>query len=395
MNIRRHVSTTNRNLALAVIFVVIAALGGFFAMARVNAVDQESGRLVTIYDRGEQKVFLSQGETVGDALKEAGIDTDDHDVVEPALTEKMVASEYKVNIYRARPVTIVDGAVRQKVMTPYQTPVQIAKDAGITLYSEDETQVSQSSDYLYSGAGLQLSIHRATPVQFTLYGKTATARTQGATVADMLREKDIALGEHDRVSPAPETPISENLEVRVWREGKQTVTVEEEVAFPTESIQDADREVGYKEVRTAGQNGTRNVTYEVVIQDGREVSRSEIASVTTKEPIKQVQVVGAKSRYSSSVQEWLLALRTCETGGRYAANTGNGYYGAYQFMDRTWDNAASKSGRPDLIGVRPDLALPADQDAMVIANTRLSKTGLASQHPGCYKKLGLSAFPPQ
>lgn len=31
-----------------------------------------------------------------------------------------------------------------------------------------------------------------------------------------------------------------------------------------------------------------------------------------------------------------LALRSCESGNDYAANTGNGYFGAYQFAASTW-----------------------------------------------------------
>jgi hypothetical protein len=32
----------------------------------------------------------------------------------------------------------------------------------------------------------------------------------------------------------------------------------------------------------------------------------------------------------------LRRLRECESGGRYHINTGNGYYGAYQFAASTW-----------------------------------------------------------
>lgn len=38
--------------------------------------------------------------------------------------------------------------------------------------------------------------------------------------------------------------------------------------------------------------------------------------------------------------------------------------GAYQFSQATWDATARHAGRPDLIGIRPDRALPADQDAL-------------------------------
>jgi resuscitation-promoting factor RpfA len=47
-------------------------------------------------------------------------------------------------------------------------------------------------------------------------------------------------------------------------------------------------------------------------------------------------------------------LRMCESSGRYATNTGNGYYGAYQFDLPTWRSVGGAG--------RPDQATPAEQD---------------------------------
>lgn len=56
-----------------------------------------------------------------------------------------------------------------------------------------------------------------------------------------------------------------------------------------------------------------------------------------------------------------------DTAGGYQAVDGTGTHrGAYQFRQTTWDATASHAGRPDLVGVRPDLASPADQDAMAL-----------------------------
>lgn len=49
------------------------------------------------------------------------------------------------------------------------------------------------------------------------------------------------------------------------------------------------------------------------------------------------------------------ALRNCESNGNYATDTGNGYYGAYQFSQQTWDGLG-------LSGL-PSNASPATQDA--------------------------------
>lgn len=283
------------------VFLVVALLLATTAIITMSGITHagdgkqaQSGKLVTIHDRGVEKVVLSQSETIGDALKEAGIKLDSKDTVEPAVTEKMVASDYQVNIYRARPVIIVDGNTRAKVVTPYQTATQIAESAGVKLYDEDKTTIERTDNIIAEGAGLELTIDRATPFMFTLYGTTSTVRTQAKTIGDMLAEKKIILSKDDRLSLPNNTAITNGLALRVWREGKQTITAEEEVDYEVEVVKDADREVGYKEIRTVGEKGKRNVTYEVIIQDGNEVSRTEIASLTTKESKKQVEIVGIK-----------------------------------------------------------------------------------------------------
>lgn len=58
----------------------------------------------------------------------------------------------------------------------------------------------------------------------------------------------------------------------------------------------------------------------------------------------------------------LAALRQCESTGRYDAATGNGFRGAVQWLQPTWDAAAVRADRPDLVGVRPNEASPGDQD---------------------------------
>jgi hypothetical protein len=169
-----------------------------------------------------------------------------------------------------------------------------------------------------------------------LYGKKTQAYTQAKTVGDMMKRKDITLGQSDTVSMPAKTPITTNMTVEIWRNGVQTLTEEQEVDFPIEKIQDADREVGYKEVRAAGTKGKKTVTYEIVVKNGQEESRKEVQSVTTLEPKKQIEIVGAKitNTFSGSFAEALARLRSCE--GSYTSNTGNGYYGAYQYDIQTW-----------------------------------------------------------
>jgi len=64
---------------------------------------------------------------------------------------------------------------------------------------------------------------------------------------------------------------------------------------------------------------------------------------------------------------FLVCVRQRESGGNYSINTGNGYYGAFQFSLSTWNNTAAHAGRGDLVGVLPSNVASGDQDAMAIS----------------------------
>lgn len=329
--------------AIIALSTIIALIFGIISLAvQVYAASEElpkpaaGERLITIHDDGKDRGILTKAATLRQAFETSGIRIDPNDRVEPGLDEQLVASNYEVNIYRARPVTIIDGTVRVKVMSAYQTPQQIAEQAGIKLHDEDATTLGTTEDIVAEGTGLKLAIDRATPFTFILYGRSTTAYTQEMTVGEMLAKKNVTLGPDDALSVPASTPITAGMTVELWRNGVQTVTEEQEIPFEIEKIQDKDREVGYKEVKTPGQKGKKTVTFEVEMKNGKEISRKEIQSVVSSEPKKQVEIVGAKltNTFNGSFAEALARLRSCE--GSYTSNTGNGYYGAYQFDIQTW-----------------------------------------------------------
>jgi hypothetical protein len=70
-------------------------------------------------------------------------------------------------------------------------------------------------------------------------------------------------------------------------------------------------------------------------------------------------------------------LRSCESGGQYGTNSGNGFYGAYQFHPRTWRTL----GYPGL----PHQAPPEMQDE---AARRLQARSGWGQWPVCSRRIG-------
>ena len=323
---------------------ILMLVGGLFfvnqALADATKPAVKAGeKLVTIYDRGAEKTIVTKARTIREALKLAKFSIDERqDVVEPSLDSEMVAEKYNINIFRARPITIVDGNKRLKVTTAEQTPALIAKVAGIEVFEEDKTTLSNSDNMAVDGANMVMKIDRASMVNFVLYGKESVIRTHAKTVGELLKEKNINPKKDDTLSVDRSAKIIPGMKIELWRNGKQTITAEEDVKFEVEKVQDANRDSGYREVKQAGENGKKNVTYEIEMKNGVEVSRKEIASVVTKEPKRQIEIVGTKSStsFSGSFSEALARLRSCE--GSYTSNTGNGYYGAYQFDKRTWGN---------------------------------------------------------
>ncbi len=94
--------------------------------------------------------------------------------------------------------------------------------------------------------------------------------------------------------------------------------------------------------------------------------------------VARVSAAPAKAKLVIGGDDAFAQLRYCEAGGDYNKNTGNGYYGAYQYDMRTWGNYGGFA--------RPDLAPPEVQDAKARA-TQAARGW--SPWPACARKLGL------
>lgn len=321
-------------------FVLLFSSSGAYGYAAAASTDTaRDGRLVTIHDRGEERVILTRAQSVRDALNDAQIAILPEDTVEPGLQTEILTNSYTVNIYRARPVIVVDGPVRDKIMTSAQTPGAIAKDAGLQLNDEDVAVLSASDNIVADGAGIVLNIDRATPINLTLYGAQRVAYTHEKTVGAMLDKKGIKLGKNDTLSVARATPIARGMSVAVWRDGVQTVTLEEMVPYKVRQVQDFDHPVGYRKVQTPGVDGKRTVTYEINMKQGRELSRKEIQSVVWSQPKEQIEIVGA-GLPPGSHQDWMAAAGIAPSDFGYVAFI-------VDHENRSWDPCKVQGGAVD------------------------------------------------
>lgn len=237
------------------------------------------------------------------------------------------------------------------------------------------------------------------------------SRTSGVEAAAQGTDGLGAEGGRSRVSVTPST---------------QKVTTETvEATDPHGSVQQesGDLSEGETKVATAGVDGVVRTTYEVTTVGGKEVSRTPVAQVVVTQKVDEVVLVGtgaAKKQESKPEQSqgqgqsqsqgqgqtqapsassessggsgastdsnnnqagddgvWA-KLAQCESGGNPATNTGNGFYGMYQFTLETWQSLGGTG--------YPHEADAATQTAMA---KKLQAQAGWGQWPGCADKLGL------
>lgn len=347
-------------------------------------------RVVTLSVDGEKQVVPTRARTVGELLERLGIELRETDVIEPSV-EAELENDFRINLYTSRSVLIVDEGERIFFETAEPEPLDIVKAAGIDVHDEDivEKNVEEpidAIDVLQQGnISISIIIRRSTPVMLSLFGADYEIRTHAKTVEELLIERDINI-EEASVFPDLDTELSENEAIFVTDPDKEIVMEEEAIPQEQEYVDDETMQSGQTQLRDEGAPGRRVVVYEIA-EDG---SRSVLHEVVIVRPKPRIIVRGTKP-ISRSNEAILYDLRMCESGGNYQTNTGNGFYGAYQFMIPTWDSIARLSDRSDLVGVRPDLASPADQDFLTLQNGRIS--GFHSQYPGCSRILNLPNRP--
>lgn len=365
------------------LLLLVTAVGAF--VFRHQLTRQSSVYVVIVSHDGGEQTVPSREPTVGTLLSKLHITLDQGDVVEPNLATRINQDKFRINIYRAVPVAITESGHRSFTFSAATTPRAIAVQAGFKPYPEDLLTTEPTADFLKQGViGETVSIKRSVPVSLILYGTPIVTRSHSDTIGQMLKEKHIVLRKGDTVQPSKDTRIKPKQQIFILRKGTKIVTETKLTPAPVRTIDDPSLSSGTSAIRQQGSPGILLITYQV---DQKTGARKKLQSVRLQPPVTQIVVRGtAPVPSSSNLGSWLSKLRQCESGGNYQTNTGNGYYGAYQFSLATWQ-------RLGLSGL-PSNAPPSVQDQAIVENTNRSGGGLASQNPGCYYSTGISAFPP-
>jgi uncharacterized protein YabE (DUF348 family) len=359
-------------LSLLLIVGVIAG-GVAIASARTN---------VSLVVDGKEKSISTSGDTVADVLADQDIELGAHDAVEPS-PESSVSDGSEIAIYYGRPLTVVlDG----KEHTYWTTATEVGDALGaIGQRIEAGADLSASRSTFISREGLSVEVNTPKAVLLKVgKHKPATATTTGSTVAAVLLDLNVHLDHDDFVTPRRGELVDDRTRIVVTRVQNAKHTVKEAVAFPTVVREDRSMYSDQVTVVKAGKSGLDRVTYKTRKANGEVKERRVVKRVHLVEPVAQVEIHGTKSRPTTSVggsSVWD-ALAQCESGGNWAINTGNGYYGGLQFLQSTW---LSYGG-----GAYAQLPSEASREEQIAIATKLrDASGGYSPWPACAASLGL------
>ena len=342
---RAHLTHLSRNKTLLgglVAAIVLALVGTTAAYAALS-------KTVTLSIDGKQEKVRTFGDNVGEVLASKGIEPGSHDSVVPSV-DAPVNDGSRIAVRLGRPLALsIDGDKRTFWTTA--TKVSAALQQLGSRFGSADLSVSRSAEIDRDGMALEITTPKAVKV------KVADARVRkhnvpAATVGELLEKIDAKVDRNDRVRPSRSTELTDGTRVVVTKLGVRTKRVKNEaIPAPVKRQDDDSIMEGETETVREGRDGARDVTYKVRFRNGDVVKRTVVKQRVLSEPVATIVKVGTKqapetptANFASGGTVWD-QIAQCESGGNWAANTGNGYYGGLQFNPGTWRSYGG-SGMP-------------------------------------------------
>jgi resuscitation-promoting factor RpfB len=328
-------------LVLAVVLAVAASGVGYAAMSKT----------VTLSIDGKTQSVRTFGGTVSDVLADQDIKLGKHDAVAPGA-DSSVADGQTIAVKYGRPLDVkVDGKHNRYWVTARN--VSSALDQLGLRFGGADLSASRGSTISRSGMSLGVVTPKTLSVKITDHRRHKTTVT-ALSVKGALRELGVKADGNDKIKPGMNARIDDGSRLTFTRVKVAKRKDVQAVAHGT--VKKADSGMYTDETKTvrAGRDGSRRVVYKVTTENGKVTARKAVRTTLLRSPVSSIVRYGTKDRpapapatpnYAGGSSAWD-RIAACESGGNWAANTGNGYYGGLQFNLGTWQSYGG-SGRPD------------------------------------------------
>ncbi|AGF71909.1 resuscitation-promoting factor [Corynebacterium halotolerans] len=313
------------------------ATGGVLGTLLVGGVVAVGAQKDVIVDvNGEQLTLSTFSGDVEGALRAAGVEIGDQDLVYPAPSESL-ADDETITVRTAKPVAVViDGEETDLTSTALTVEDLLGQFEGITpaaeVTAEGDTPVIE---------GMRLEVTTPKIVAIDDGGKVSYTSIAAKTVGDVLEARDIGLGGHDIVTPAVDAPVTDDTKIEIKRIEIEEVTEQETFDVPTTYVEDPDALEGEETITEWGESGLKDVTKKITRVNGEVTGEEILHETVVREAVPAVVSRGTKPKPTASAPAVAGSsvwdrLAQCESGGNWSINTGNGYQGGLQFSPSTW-----------------------------------------------------------
>ncbi len=310
---------------------------------------------VTLKVDGEPRHVSAEGDTVGEVLDNQGLDLGKRDVVVPSL-DSPVEDGSQISVRFARPLDLtVNGETETHWVTEDEVGDALAQIG--TRYQGAQLSASRGADIDREG----MDVYVITPRRVDVKVGTKKVRTEAVTamtVKGALEELGIKLDKNDElnVKELKRVRPGNDVTIKVVRVGTMKKAADG-VSIDHETVKRENDEMteGKTKVVQEGRDGVQDLVYQLTFRNGQLANRKVVDRTTVREPVREVVEVGTAapapapepqptSNFASGSTVWD-QLAQCESGGNWAINTGNGYYGGLQFDASTWHSYGG-SGLP-------------------------------------------------
>lgn len=381
--------------------VIAGVLGGTASWATAPATKSVQLRI-----DGQGQQVSTTAKTVQDALAAAGVTVGSHDLVAPDLNSAL-SNNSEIVLRRGRLLHLTVNGHARDVWVNAGSVDEALRQLGYG--TNNLVSVSRSMRLVKDATSLSISSPKR--VTFRVDGKAVTVLSSGRTVRDAIGNAMIFLAPTDRVSAPVASAVKDNQVIRIARVRYRSAVSIVAVPYPTVDRPDATQYVGNRNVVASGKAGQKRLTFRLTYVDGKLTSKTLQGSAMVAQPATEVRAVGTKQKPAPAPVKVVIptpapapaasatpspsqpaatppaptgglnwdAVAACESGGNWAINTGNGFYGGLQFDIGTWmsNGGGAYASRPDL----------ASRDAQIAVATRLYNARGSSPWPVCGQRL--------
>lgn len=271
------------------------AIAGCIMLLGMSGCGEVKERLAVSIVQGqvETRLYADKGSSVRSVLEEAEISYKAEDVITPSLDTVVEPGNTEITVNTCNHITVIENNTPTQIQVNGGKVKDALQMAGVALGKHDLVNHNENA-YLLDGMEIEV-VHRIA-VHINVDGQKQTCLTSAKNVQELLNEQGIALGEKDRLKPKKETELTKDCNIVIKRVDVKEIKEKEAIPFAVELEYSSALYSGQNQLKQRGEEGKKQVTYEVTYVDGKEEKRKLVKEKVIKEPVAQIVVQGTKAR---------------------------------------------------------------------------------------------------